>query len=208
MGKAALEKRERWMRSFLQSVGFFLNIPLTMIGLTALAWGNCVPDGFAAFLLARQGSSQRKAQQDGSNGGGDSDGQGDVAEQDDASIGAGGVGGEAPGSAMAISGCFGAPIFNTMVVLSVRCLPCSDNPPCPALLCPALPWFALVCPVCHQLSIWTEYLLPCRVVLCRVVSYQVALLSEAVHLPGGGPVTEDVGLSALLFIGAENGIFF
>ena len=26
----------------LESVGFFLNIPLTMIGLTALAWGNCV----------------------------------------------------------------------------------------------------------------------------------------------------------------------
>jgi len=39
--------------ALLESVGFLLNIPLTMIGLTALAWGNCVPDGFAAFLLSR-----------------------------------------------------------------------------------------------------------------------------------------------------------
>lgn len=80
--------------AFLESVGFFLNVPLTMLGLTALAWGNCVPDGFAAYLLARRDSRTDK-------------------DADDES-------GSRSATAMAISGCFGAPIFNITVVLSVR----------------------------------------------------------------------------------------
>jgi|EP01043_Picozoa_sp_COSAG02_P009376 Ca2+/Na+ antiporter len=88
--------------ALLESVGFLLNIPLTMIGLTALAWGNCVPDGFAAFLLARRdGAASEKSD-------GDADG----------GAGAGST------TAMAISGCFGAPIFNITVVLSVRITVC------------------------------------------------------------------------------------
>lgn len=79
--------------ALLESVGFFLNIPLTMIGLTALAWGNCVPDGFAAFLLSRH--------------------KGDTEDTEEPA---------AAGVAMAISGCFGAPIFNMLVVLSVALL--------------------------------------------------------------------------------------
>lgn len=82
--------------ALLESVGFFLNVPLTMIGLTALAWGNCVPDGFAAFLLARRDRAAIEK----------SDGN------EASSTGS--------STAMAISGCFGAPIFNTTVVLSVR----------------------------------------------------------------------------------------
>lgn len=42
------------MIAVLEAFGFYLNVPLDMIGITALAWANSVPDGFVACILARQ----------------------------------------------------------------------------------------------------------------------------------------------------------
>ena len=133
-----------------------------------------VPDGFAAYVLARRRDEE----------------QAHDAES---------VAGSAASTQMAISGCFGAPIFNILVVLSVALLTEALHLPhggerAAAAFLPTCSAHPIVCrQTCAVLSLPPFADLFCRVRAC--VSDTLVLCAFA------GPVTEDVGLSALLFIG-------
>ncbi len=44
--------------SFLQSIGYILNVSRIILGATVLAWGNSIGDMVADVLMARQGLPQ------------------------------------------------------------------------------------------------------------------------------------------------------